>query len=489
MIQHAGNALNQMTFEEHDGNLNAKRVSLASSATIFAVVNTGAAGIATSVLGAGDRFIGLVTNVPAGNTTLNASSAYIGLATVNIGANPNTYIGLVTVGGIGTLTLADPKGYIGLVTIGGIGTITLADPKNYIGLTTTTLGVGDRFIGLTTVVHAGNVSLNASAAYIGLASVNIGGTLPALSAGVANIGFATVANATAWPDPKGYIGLVTITGSLSAAAGNVTLDPGSITQIRDGADSVMKLSIASVADGTYAAVRLRGNSTVIVGNIPAVTNNAGAAYIGLATVDIGTIKAWGDPHTYLGLVTVDIGASKGITWAGNVTLSDAKTYIGLTTTTLGLGDRFIGLVTTAFSGNVSLNASAAYIGLVTAIIGNASVATKNAGTTKTLKILPVAFATSSAATIVVPTNTFYITSILLNSNATVRLNVRSGATYLTGNASLGINIFPGGGWVETGSVDSPVYQGLAAAAPIVIEKFDTGGIISQIGGKVVYFDE
>jgi len=38
-------------FEEHIGDINAKRVSLASAATIFAVVNTGAAGIATSVLG------------------------------------------------------------------------------------------------------------------------------------------------------------------------------------------------------------------------------------------------------------------------------------------------------------------------------------------------------------------------------------------------------------------------------------------------------
>src|SRR5882762_5226827 len=194
MVVHAGNAINQMTFEEHDGVNNAKRVNVvaggvglatvnvASAATIFAVVNTGAAGISTVVNGAGDRFIGLVTNVQAGLTTLASS--------------PN---------------------FIGLVTIAGMSSVTLVDSKGFIGLTTTTLG-----------------------------------------------------------------------------------------------------------------------------------------------------------------------------------------------------------------------ASPAFIGLATVVIGNASVVTKNGGTTKTLQIFPVTISTGSAATIYVPTNKFYLTSILLNSNSTVRINVRSGATYLTG---------------------------------------------------------
>lgn len=113
----------------------------------------------------------------------------------------------------------------------------------------------------------------------------------------------------------------------------------------------------------------------------------------------------------------------------------------------------------------------------------------NVGTNKTLIPKTIAFAQASIVTIAVPANTFYITSLVMNSNATTRLNIKSGATYLTGNVSLGMTIYPGGGWVQDGAPDSPRYIGLAGGAAIVLEKFDTGGIISQIGGHLVYFDE
>jgi hypothetical protein len=230
-----------------------------------------------------------------------------------------------------------------------------------------------------------------------------------------------------------------------------------------------------------------------------------------------------------------------VTHVGLVTLGDSPSFIGLTTTNLGVGTRFIGLVTNVQAGLTTLAPSPSFIGIVT--IANVDIRgagvdsfpnsdnqmvvagmnygfngtdwdrirgdltngldvditrmpsgatvtalSVNTGTTKALKTIPIVISVGSAATIAI-TNTFKITSLLLNSNSTVRLNVRSGATHLTGNASLGINLFPGGGWAEAGSVDSPLYLGLAAAAPIVIEKADSGGLIAQIGGKVTYFEE
>lgn len=219
-------------------------------------------------------------------------------------------------------------------------------------------------------------------------------------------------------------------------------------------------------------------------------NGAGNAFIGLTT----TVNGAGD--RFIGLVTV-VQSSAARSILGNVTLSNPNTYIGLTTTTLGLGDRFIGLVTAVQSGLVTLAPSANFIGLVSVqgsvgLVGNTTVLAINTGTNKTLAVLPILLSTASIVNVFTPTGgnaIFKITNILLSSNATVRVNIKSGASYLTGNASLGINLFPGGGFVESGSPDSPTYIGLASGATFTVEKADAGGIISQIGGKVVYFSE
>lgn len=123
-----------------------------------------------------------------------------------------------------------------------------------------------------------------------------------------------------------------------------------------------------------------------------------------------------------------------------------------------------------------------FLGLVTAV-------SINAGTNKTLIPKTIELSDASIATIAVPTGTFKITNLVMNSNATVRMSIKSGVTYLTGNASIGISLNPGGGWVESGSPDSPVYLGLDAAESIVVEKFDMTGTSANVGGKIIYFEE
>lgn len=426
-----GNIENAIILEEHDGLNNAKRVTIGAASVSIPVTFSG-----NVTLDPGSR-----TQI-AGNLTLSDSKGYIGLVTVTQASSARTITG--------NLTLSDSKTGIGLVTIFGgnvgiSGNVTLSDSKGYIGLVTVTQASSARTITGNMTLDAGsrvgvlgNLTLSDSKGFIGLTTAVIGNN-PVLGAGNNNIGDVDIAsmsgNVTLNTSPN-FIGLVTVVQSSSARSltGNVTLDAGS----RVGVLGNLTLSDAK----TYV-----GLTTTTLG--------IGTQFIGLVTV-VQSSSA----RTITGNVTLDAGSRVGV--LGNVTLSDAKTFIGLTTTVGGAGDRFIGLVT-AWS--------------------------RNAGTTKTLITKTIAFAQSSVATIAVATNTFYITQLLINSNATARVNIKSGVTYITGNVSLGVTLLPGGGWVESGSPDSPVYIGLNTAQAIVVEKLDLTGTAAQISGKLIYFDE
>ncbi len=431
-------------------------------------------------------FIGLVTVVgslsaAAGNVTLDAGSKTQIVGNITL-SDPKGFIGLVTVVGslsaaagnvtldagsktgiVGNLTLSDPKGFIGLVTVVGslspaagnvtldagsktgiVGNVTLSDSKTFIGLVTATLGVsttfigftglavGENFVGLTTTVLA-NTSIQSFGQFFPvLQSIASGGLGPIALDNFGRIQTTLTGNVTI-SDSKGYIGLVTVTQASSARSivGNITIDSGNISIKGNVTLSDPKTGIGLVS--------IFGGSLGIVGNV--------------------TLS---DSKGYIGLVTV-IQASAARTITGNVTLSDAKTYIGLTTATLGIGTTFIGLVT-----------------------ANAI----NAGTNKTILSLPIGFAAASVTTIAVPTNAnrIKVTNLLLNSDATVRIAIKSGVTYLTGNASIGVTLNPGGGFPLIGSPDSPSWLGLPSGA-LIVEKFDLTATSAKIGGHVLYFDE
>lgn len=168
---------------------------------------------------------------------------------------------------------------------------------------------------------------------------------------------------------------------------------------------------------------------------------------GVGQVTITPLQAWPDPKTYIGLVTVS------------------------------------GSLSASLGGNITINPGPNFIGLVTAW-------SRNTGTTKTLISLPVGLGNNSLATVAVPTNAnkIYVTNFLLTSNVTTEVAILSGVTYLTGNASLGVTIFPGGGFELPGSPDSPSWIGLPSGA-LVVEKRDAGGTVSKIGGGLIYFEE
>lgn len=277
------------------------------------------------------------------------------------------------------------------------------------------------------------------------------------------------------------------TASLSASTvyvGNPTLY--AVVNTGAAGDSTANIGFATVAVSTptlYAVVNTGaagvGNSIVTVAN-PNFGINAGVNGIGFATVNVVNQPALVASTANIGSVSVLGGI---ISLRGNVTLSNPNTYIGLTTATignnpvLGAGVNNIGFAT------VKIDAGTQFIGLVTAW-------NRNAGTTKTLIPLPVGLGNNSLATVAVPTNAnkINLTQLILNSNVTTEIAIMSGVTYLTGNASLGVTLFPGGGFVMNGSPDSPAWIGLPSGA-MVVEKRDGGGTVSKIAGNVIYFDE
>lgn len=281
--------------------------------------------------------------------------------------------------------------------------------------------------------------------------------------------------------------IVTVANPISIA-GNVTLDAGSRTGI---------LGNVTISDskGFIGLTTVVQSSSVrsITGNL---TLSDPKGFIGLVTIGGGTIGT-----TFAGNVTLDAGSKTGI--VGNVTLSDSKTFIGLVTVVQSSASRsivgnltlsdpkgFIGLTTVVqassartITGNVTLSDSKTFIGLTTAV-------SLNAGTTKALDWKPVTLSTASQLTLFTPTNAnkFYITNALFSSDATVRISIKSGVTYLTGNATIGIVLNPGGGFVERGTADAPSFIG-CASGPLIIEKFDMTGTKANVGGKVIYYQE
>lgn len=441
-----------------------------SNPTLYAVVNTPSA---NSTVFVGTATLNAVVNIPT-SVGINAGVNGIGFATVNVVNQPALIAGTAAIGCVtvaNTIALKAAAANIGCVT--QLNQPALTASAAYIGLVTVanSVAVTGTFYQATQPVSFSNVTINSSVNNIGFATVavsnatlyavvntaaagqasivldtgtkNIGsvsilGGGIGINAGVNNIGFASVTPVAAWPDPKTYIGLVTVGHTVTVNAHALTAGVAGI--------GFSTVNVAAINTGANYIGLVSVN---IGGTLPALS--AGIAGIGFATVNIA--------NTYLaGNVTLDDGSLVGI--VGNVTLTDSKAFIGLATTVNGAGTQFIGLVTAW---------------------------TRNAGTTKSLIPVTVNFSTTSVATIAVPTNAnvMYVTSALLSANATTQLRIKSGVTYLTGNASIGISLNPGGGFMGTGSADSPVFIGCPSGA-IVIEKND---ITTSIGGSLIYFQE
>lgn len=261
-----------------------------------------------------------------------------------------------------------------------------------------------------------------------------------------------------------YIGLMSVSGNVAVSA---------LPATPVGTNFI---GLVTVAPHSLTASTLNIGSVSVLGG--GIGLNAGINGIGFATVkvDVGT--------RFIGLVTAFNSNQQP--------LVASSAYIGLATTINASSTANIGSVS-VLGGGVGLNAGVNSIGFATVTLspnGNPSVFAVNVGTNKTLVNLPIAFSTASTVTVAVPTNanTIKIANMLLNSDATVRFTMKSGVTYLTGNASIGITLNPAGGFIMTGSPDSPSWIGLPSGA-LVIEKLDLTPTAAKIAGNVVYWQE
>ena len=377
---------------------------------------------ARPILGAGSPqagYISLLSGSPQLVTIWNDSKAYIGLATIDIGTNNNVAIK-------GNVTLSDSKGFIGLVSI--------AQPIN----ANVSLGASAQYIGLTTVVIGGGALASVATIYAVVNTAAAGQSSIVLDNSVSKIGFATVhqgdnpwitrlnSNVTLNTSVN-WVGFATVAiGSGGAGDG----------AILDGVTATIKSSVYSTASGSALAVQLKSvdgttanldSAGDFQSDIKSIA--AGANYIGLTSVNVGgTLPALSAGAAFIGLATVNIGSSNTVvlgagaalagivtiansnvrSLTGNVTLSDAKTYIGLTTTTLGAGTANIGFATIfqAFPGGATV-----YSGVISAT-GNT-----------TVFVAPVS-------------NLFFLKDLHISSLGRSEVEIRSGATTIIPFTSL-----------------------------------------------------
>ena len=164
------------------------------------------------------------------------------------------------------------------------GNVTLSDAKTFIGLVT----VGNTVtVGSHDVTNAGTFAVQVDAA---------------LPAGDNNIGNVDVVTNTAWSDPNTFIGLVTNTPSNTARSitGNLTIT-----------DSKGFIGLTTVVQSS--------TSRSLVGNV---------------TIDSGTVSITGNVTVdQVDVVNAVTDITNPVALKGNLTLSDAKTYVGLVTNT------------------------------------------------------------------------------------------------------------------------------------------------------------
>lgn len=409
----------QIVRDEHNADLNAKKVSLVSAATIYAVTSGG--GNSTVFLGDVAKADGIAFS--AGDKGVPAYGVYnTDTLTARFGAHSEgTWVPYSVDAGANIRTsLWDGNAQIATTSAGSDGVNNASRGLRVYSRMEVFNGTSwDRLRGDTTGLTLGNGINN-----IGFATVN-----------VVNLARTITGNLTI-SDSKSYIGLTTTTlGGSIAGIGFTTIAIGTGL-------GVYNSTKPTLTDGQRGDWQL---------------TSRGAGIVALFANDTGTAASFMADNVEDSAASAT--ANKLVVMSRNY-VWDGSNY-----------DRIPGNSTDGMTVNLGSNNDVL-----------------NAGTTKTLVTLPIGLGNNSLSTLAVPTNAqrINVTQLILNSDATTSIAIKSGVTYLTGNASLAVKLSPTGGFVMNGSPDSPVWIGLPSGA-IVIEKRDIG-IVSSVAGHFVYYD-
>lgn len=260
--------LNAFDREEHDGDANAKNISIVkSNATLYAVVNTGAAGVGRSLVTvlnpvaiAGNVTIDsgniAITSTPTIFAVVNTDDSLSGNVTVEQGTSPwvSSILGNVTIedGGVALTVdgsaVTQPVSFAGNVTIqdGGVA-LSVTESSPISGFATSAKQLADGH----NVAIKGNVTINGT--------VPVSGTFWQTTQPVSVLGNVTLSNS------KTFIGLATVVDAspIAVIQGMVSSASGGLVQFP--ANAVQWLTVkAAVGNAT----------TCYVGSSSATINNA-----------------------------------------------------------------------------------------------------------------------------------------------------------------------------------------------------------------------
>lgn len=391
--------------EDTDGKVSVRTLAGVGGATIYAVVNIGAAGVQSSMvtLNAGPNQIGSVT--VSNPVQLETGTNYVGLATVTVGNTINSllqagtaYVGLATVTPASIPALTTGTNWIGLATVNigsgntvsasFSGNVTLNPSPNFIGLATTVIGSAPTLYAVVNTAAAGvqssMVTLNAGPNYIGLVTTTLHRG-PLLGAGDTSALFTSTASGSflhvGIRDDTGEIALVDSSGRLttaptiqtgSAYIGLASVNVGGTLPALTAGTAYIGLTTTTVSNTVNALLQAGvaniGFATVTPVSIPALV--AGSAYIGLASVNIGgTLPALSAGTNYIGLASVNVGNTvNSLLQVGTAYVGLASVNIGGSLPALTTGTAYIGLASVNVGGSLpALSTGANYIGLVTII--------------------------------------------------------------------------------------------------------------------------
>ncbi len=272
----------------------------------------------------------------------------------------------------------------------------------------------------------------------------------------------------------------------------------------DGTNVFQSGATVTIGGALGAGSNFIGLATTVIGSAPtlyAVVNtaaagqasvvlDAGTRYVGLASVNIGgTLPALTAGAAYIGLASVNIGGtlpalSAGSNFIGLISAASIQGKVQLVA-----GTAYAGLASVNIGGTLpALSTGSNFIGLTTTVIGSAPTIYV-VGSVKTHKFTPIALSATnlSGATALVgaANKNYYITKILLSTASNVGLTFLNGATYLTGNASIRMQLAPQGGLAYPGEADSPLFVSLANQTNFLIAT-DTA---APVAGSVSWYEE
>lgn len=394
-----------------------------------------------------------INNVSLGTipVTLNSGSSLSGTGTATL-ANNITLPTSFTVGGPGSLTLSGILSGSNGVTLSGSGTVIFSGANTYTGATSINAGT----LSLANVNATSNITLGIGTT-LDINNVSLSGVPLTLNSGttLTGTGVASLGSDLVLPSSftVGGAGSLTLSGVLSGANGITKTGTGTLVlsgaNTYDGTTTIsagtLRVTNATSLGSTVGGTSITSGAVLEVNNTnigaEALTINGSGISLSGALIGVGT-------SSYAGNITM--GSSSSVASSGDLTLSGVIS--GISTNILSKRG----------TGNVTLSGANTYSGLTTVLTGTLTAANSNA------------LGSTSAGTTIASGATLNINNVSIGNEPITLIGALTGS----GTASLAGNVtISSTGNREVGGTGTLTLSGVISGATRPLTKTGTGTVI------------